>query len=176
VSFLLRKIRKNKWYKTETIAWLLPGEFQSDPLCDLATTENKLSVYRVEDDYSNLNRVVSALAANCDKIANFDYLLFEETILKEIGIKSEQIKGDTPDEIVNNCHLDLVELSAFRLVDLAKHALNKGKVYRFLPRKVTDLLAESIHKGFINRDKMRLKQEEMEKVNQSIQTLIAIDF
>lgn len=165
MSFLLRKIRKNKWYKTEDIAWLLPGEFQSDPLGDLATTENKLSVYCVEDDCSNLERVVSALAANCDKIANFDCILFEKTILNNIGIKSVPTKGDTPDEIVNNCHLDLVELSAFKLVDLAKQALNKGRVERFLSQRVTELLGDSIQKGYINKAKMRLKQPEIEKIN-----------
>ncbi|MEH1790342.1 MAG: hypothetical protein V7L23_33460 [Nostoc sp.] len=168
MSFLLRKVRKNKWYKTETIPWLRQGEFQSDPLCDLATTENKLSVYRVEDDCSNLSRVVSALAANSDKIANFDYILFEETILKDVGIKSEQTKADTADETVNNCHLDLVELPAFRLVDLAGQALNKGKVDRFLVQQVTSLLVDSIQKGYLNKSKIRLNAEEREKINRLI--------
>jgi len=163
-------VRKNKWYKTETIAWLLPGEFQSDPLGDLATSENKLSVYRVEDDRSNLGRVVAALAAKCDSIANFDYVLFEETILKEIGIKSEQTKGQTPDETVNNCHLDLIELSAFRLVDLAKQVLDRGEVGRFSLPEVTNLLVESIQKGYLNEAKMGLKPKEIEKINKLIQS------
>ncbi|MEH2154888.1 hypothetical protein [Nostoc sp.] len=170
MSFLLRKVRKNKWYKTETIAWLLPGEFQSDPLGDLATTGNKLSVYRVEDDCSNLERVVAALAANCDKIANFDYVLFQETILKDIKIKSEQTKGETPDETVNNCHLDLIELSAFRLVDLAKQVLDRGEVKRFLVREVTNFLADSIQKGYINKAKMSLNPKEKEKIDKLIQS------
>lgn len=169
MSFLLRKIRKNKWYKTETISWLLPGEFQSDPLCDLNTTENKLSVYRVEDDCSNLERVVSALAANCEKIANFDCILFDEKILNNVGIKSEQTKGDTPDEVVNNCHLDLIELSALKLVELAKQALNQGEVKRFLPQDITELLVDSIQKGYINKAKMRLKSTEIEKIDKLIQ-------
>ena len=170
MSFILRKVRKNKWYKTETVAWLLPGEFQSDPLCDLATSENKLSVYRIEDDCSNLERVVAALAANCDKIANFDCVLCEETILKDIGIKSEQIKGQTPDETVNDCHLDLIELSASRLVNLAKHLLDRGKVERFLPLDVTNLLVESIQKEYLNKAKINLKPGEMEKINKIIQS------
>ncbi len=170
MSFLLRKVRKNKWYKTETTVWLLPGEFQSDLLGDLATSGNKLSVYRVEHDCSNLERVVAALAANCDKIANFDYVLFEDTILKDIGIKSEQTKGETPDETVNNCHLDLIELSAFRLVDLAKQVLNRGKVERFSPSEVTNLLAESIHKGYLDKAKMCLKEKDIEKIDKLIES------
>ncbi|MEH2299367.1 MAG: hypothetical protein V7K88_10110 [Nostoc sp.] len=163
-------MRKSKWYKTETTAWLLLGEFQSDLLGDLATSGNKLSVYRVEDDCSNLERLVAALAANCDRIANFDYVLFEEKILKDIGIKSEHTKGETPDETVNNCHLDLIELSAFRLVDLAKQILDRGKVERFSPLKVTNLLADSIKKGYLNKAKMRLIPKEIEKIDKLIQS------
>ncbi|MHC5935486.1 hypothetical protein [Nostoc sp.] len=168
-------MRKNKWYKTETTVWLLPGEFQSDLLGDLATSGNKLSVYSVEHDCSNLERVIAALAANCDNIANFDYVLFEETILKDIGIKSEQTKGETPDETVNNCHLDLIELSAFRLVDLAKQILARGKVERFSLPEVTNFLADSIQKGYLNKAKIRLKQKEIEKIDKLIRSNSALN-
>lgn len=53
MAFLLRKIRKNRWYK-EQIEWLPDGELQADPLSDLGTKSNELSVYHVVIDESNL--------------------------------------------------------------------------------------------------------------------------
>lgn len=63
---ILRKIRKNRWYKTEEISWLPDNELQADALDDLRTKYNELSVYRIDENESNLDRVIAALATNTD--------------------------------------------------------------------------------------------------------------
>lgn len=168
MSFLLRKIRKSRW-DTDTHSWLNPGELQADCLSDMVTTHNKLSVYRIIDDKSNLKRVAAALAANCDYISTFDYLLFKEELLQTIGIKSEDTNGETADESVNSWHIDLVEISLPKLVDLAKTASKDGERKRIREKDIKQFLAESLRSGYINNnDKIKLNIEEIDKIKKLV--------
>jgi hypothetical protein len=72
MPFILRTIRKDRWYRIEDVPWLEEGDIHADPLADLNTKANELSVWLIEDDRSNLNRVVSALAATRTHISNLD--------------------------------------------------------------------------------------------------------
>lgn len=96
MPLVLRKIRKSKWYKTERVSWLEEGQLQADALADLKTTNNELSVWHIEDDKSNLEEVVAALAANCDDVSNLDYALFDQQLLSEIDIRIKATKGGSP--------------------------------------------------------------------------------
>jgi hypothetical protein len=77
MPLILRKIRKARWYQYDRsdFPWLLEEDIPADPLGDLATNDNELSVWQINDDKSNLPRVAAALAANCDDISNLDYAL-----------------------------------------------------------------------------------------------------
>lgn len=163
MPFLLRKIRKSRWY-TEDLSWLNSDELQADSLSDMVTTANKLSVYRINDDKSNLNRVAAALVANCENISNFDYLLFDELLLQILEIKSEETQANTPDESVNNWHLDLVELSLTKLVNLAIEASKKGEKKRILQNDIKQYLVDSFRKNYIDRAKVKLKSSEIKKI------------
>jgi hypothetical protein len=66
---------------------------------NLATKGNKLSVYLVDDDHKNLEQIVTALAAACDYISDFEFSLFAEGALHETSIKGEETAGDTPDPL-----------------------------------------------------------------------------
>ena len=68
MPLFLRIIRKAKWYKNEQVPWLPEGELQADTLTDLSTKSNELSVWHIEDDRSNLEQVVTALAAGRDHL------------------------------------------------------------------------------------------------------------
>ena len=87
MPFILRTIRKSKWYKHERVPWLVEGELQADALGDLRTSDNELSVWLVEDDESNLEQVVTALAVTRQRISNVDYALFDLQFLSELNIK-----------------------------------------------------------------------------------------
>jgi hypothetical protein len=89
VPLLLRGIRKRRWSTDTTdksISWLSNGEIQSDALGDLNTSNNTLSVWYVEDDQSNLDQVITALASNRDAISNLDYVLFDISLVNSIQI------------------------------------------------------------------------------------------
>jgi hypothetical protein len=81
VPFVLRKIRKAKWYKHQKVAWLKAGELQADAIGDLYTENNALSMWLVTDDKSNLQRVAAALAANCEYLGNLDYALLKVELI-----------------------------------------------------------------------------------------------
>jgi hypothetical protein len=157
VPLLLRAIRKNRWYTSDTIPWLPEGEIQADPLGDLATGHNTLSVWQVEDDKSNLEQVITALAANRDTISNLDYALFDLDLLSTIGIRVEVNEGATPYERANHWHRDLVELTATKLVKLAQVMLMNSNRERVLEKKILSLIKDAVQTGQI--DKARLSQK-----------------
>jgi hypothetical protein len=119
----MRGIRRARWYKQEIQPWLQKDEIPADPLGDLKTTGNGLSVYLIDDEKSNLGRVVCALAATRDRIQHFDYLLFDWDILLSTGITVKRSEGKTPDCAVNELHCDLAELSGQKLLALATDIL-----------------------------------------------------
>ncbi|MCI0490485.1 MAG: hypothetical protein L0229_28150 [Blastocatellia bacterium] len=164
MPFILRKIRKAKWYKSEGVPWLAEGDLQADALVDLATKGNRLSIYLVYDDRSNLERVVAALAtANTDYISDFEYALFDLSALEKIGIELEKIEGETPDAMVNSWHCDLVELSASKILALATIIRSQAKRKRILSRRVLELVESAIASQQI--DPTKLKPKLFEKIN-----------
>jgi len=166
---LLKKIRKNRWYKTEETAWLLDSEIQADALEDLRTKSNGTSVFHVNQAESNLYRVVAALAANSGFLSNFDFAIFNEELIAEIGIKIKKTPGDSPDEQVNNWHSDLLELSAQKLLTLATLIKTKSRIERINHMKVLNFIADSIINGQINRSDIKWEsQEDKDKLNNII--------
>ncbi len=155
MPFILRKIRKARWYQNGEIPWLAAGELQADPLADLATSDNTLSVYLIESDKSNLERVVTALAANCNKVSNLDFALLDLGVFSKLEIKVECAAGQTPDEQVNKWHRDLVELSAQKLIELAKAILSSAGKKRLSKRSLVRLIAEALEFNHISAAKLK---------------------
>jgi len=168
VPFVLRKIRKSKWYESESVPWLTKEDLQADALVDLATKGNRLSVYLVNYDYTNLEQVVTALAANCDYVSDFDFALVDHDALWELGIRLENSDGDTADSIVNSWHCELIELTAERIVALAGFIWKRAEKTRFLSKRVQHLLAYAMASGQIDRDKIRLGADSLAKVDRII--------
>lgn len=162
---VLRQIRKAKWYKHENVPWLAESELQADALGDLHTTHNELSVWYVEDNRSNFERIVAALAANRDRISNFDYALFRQEHLSEINIKVKHTEGDSPDEEANaTWHYDLVELPASKLMELAKAIQANAEIGRFSEKQILQLVAQTVASGHVDLDQTRLTEKEKDQV------------
>lgn len=155
MPLLLRAIRRNRWYTSDTVSWLPKGEIQADPLGDLATGNNTLSVWQVEDDKSNLEQVIAALAASRDTVSNLDYAIFDVDLLSSIGIKIEVNEGATPYEMANRWHRDLVELTATKLVRLAEAILVHSHRERVPEKKVLRLIKDAVQNGQIDKTKLR---------------------
>jgi hypothetical protein len=156
VPQLLRGIRQSRWYKKEASPFLEEGDIPADPLGDLSTTQNTLSVYVVNDD-SDISRIVTALAAKRQNFSNYDYILFDQSILSQLGIDIEENLGDTPDEEVNRKHCDLVGLSGLRLVELVRLMLvnsDEDDVGRVSKKDIEKWLKEGVTHDHLNLEKI----------------------
>ena len=111
----MRTTRQARWLKYPDLEWLSQDDIQSDALLDLRTEDNKLSVYKVENE-ADTERVIIALAATRENLSNLDYAVFEDSTLASTDITISQQNGETPDAEVNKLHYDLTNLTVRKLV------------------------------------------------------------
>jgi hypothetical protein len=166
MAYLLRKIRKARW--TQEVDWLLEEDLQADALGDLGTASNELSVYHVAENRDNLNQVIAALAVNTKESSNIDFALFDENLIAELGIKIKKSKGELADDQVNNWHSDVYEISASKLLVLAKSIKKKAAIDRKMPKEVLTVVADSLQNNLLDRTRVKWKTEDVEKVEEII--------
>lgn len=151
MPLFLRKIQKGRWRRDTGLSWLPEGSLPADPLADLNTQNNKLSVWHVEDDRSNLEQIVTALAANRDAVSNLDCMLIDQQILfSEMDVKVEDFAGDTKDAKANVWHRQLSEISAQKLVELARVIMQHAEKKRFSEHQVLALIKKATESGGID--------------------------
>jgi hypothetical protein len=151
-----------RWYKGLPPSWLeTPDDCPADSLNDFRTHDNSLSTFIVDDDRSNLNRIVAALAGTRPDIDKLDYLLFDLQTLSTSSVRTKKSRGDTPDEKVNEWHVDIIEVSGFKLVRLIS-AIRAGQYQtgRFLPKEIRQLIEQGVNSGEINRERLQAKIRE----------------
>ncbi len=165
MGYLLRKVRKNRWIKPTTFDWLLDDDIQADVLSDLGTKSNELSVYIVDDEKSNFQRIIAALAAGAQKPANIDYAIFKMELIELAGISSTQSLGTLPDEGVNKWHLDLCQLSAKKVLKLAKLILDNAEIDRVLKKRVMGYVASHMEQGTLDQDKINWDQKYISEID-----------
>src|SRR5262249_43401606 len=155
VPFILRTIRQGRWLANRSSE--THEERFARASYDLQLSEdNKLSVWYVEHDCSNLERLITALGANRDHLNNVDYILLDDQWLSELSIQCQQSDGNTPDQEVNTrWHHDLVGLSAEKHEALTKVLLEQGHIDRVLPKRLLALIEKAIELGHIDIERLR---------------------
>ena len=167
---LLRQLRiKNCWRTDEPLPWLGTGEVPADPLANFKTGNNTLSVFVVEGDRRRIERIAAAMAATATHLDDFEYVVFDQNVLQPVGIQIIKVEGDTVDSIVNDWHMDLVELSAAKVAELARILVPNCEPDMVTAKRVVEVLADIIASGSVSRqvvaehwrrdDKRLLKQE-----------------
>ena len=153
MAFIFRKLdRKAAFYR---VNWIRDGDVQGDALYDLRTSSNTLSVWMVDEDQANLNRIIAALAAGRQTLDKLDYALIERQRLDRLGIDIAKVNGVSGDEKANTLwHQDLRGLSGARLVDLAYLMQEHAKFGRVQKKRVAALIIDSLKKGFIRPDQV----------------------
>ena len=149
MPLLIKLDNKRMWDRPE---WLPAGEVPAEAVQDFRADGNELSVWYVEADRSNLDRVLTAIAANRDHFEKIDYAVFEDAVVDRCGITIRPTPGKVPDEHANRTwHRDLIELSGRKLVSLAE-CIADGIPERKPMAQVRDLLARAARDGHLNRE------------------------
>lgn len=145
MPLLLRTVRENRWHRETAARFLEQGDVPGDPLSDLNTQDNTLSVWVVAEDRSNIERIVRAVAVGRTGPSAMGYVLFSSELLADANI-SEPIAnpGATPDEHANQWHRDLVSLSGAKLVALARALLTRGETSTILRKRMRELVEDGI--------------------------------
>lgn len=155
MSLILRTLRKNKFIRELQPVWVAHDDIQADALKDLETSDNDLSVWLVADDLSNLNRVLAAVAANRDQLANIDFALISEEALSQLGILLRKTPSVTPDHEVSLLHRDISQLTARQVASLA-HAISKdAQLDRRSKSQIQAMLLVSITTNYIDRASLK---------------------
>ena len=157
MSYIFRQSKHTRWHHIhEKLPWLDENEIPADPLGDFVAGDNQISVYVIEDDLSNLDRLIAAMAANRQNLANYDYVLFSPEILEQADITIKKTNGLLSDDEANRWHLSLINLSATKVIKLVTYIwlspLTETK--RVLPNKLKDLIAQSVNSEFIPYDQV----------------------
>lgn len=155
MPLLLRTVRQNRWLKDAAAPFLAIDDVPADPVCDLTTQQNLLSVWEVAQDRSNIERIVRAVAIGRHEIASMGYVVFDSGLLPGAGIEIREKKGESLDEGANVWHRDLV-LSGNKLVALTKAILRHGESGAVLKVRLRQLVDEGIRDGQIP-EKLREK-------------------
>lgn len=134
--------------------WLLSGQFPAAPLRDLKPSVNSsISIWFIEDDRSNLSRIAASVAAGRNTLDKFDYALFEENLLTQVGVKLKKTEGGSKDTQANrDWHWDLIELTLDQLFKLAQLIHQSAVRDRFFDDEVAGFIEQAIKAGRIRRD------------------------
>ena len=155
---LLIRVDKPRWdWNTDNSPWVPPGDIPAAPLTDLRTSANsELSIWYIENNRSNLARIVAALAGTRDHSDKFDFALFPEAVLTQAQIRSKDSLGNSADRDANSSwHRDLVELTASKLSTLVKLIREQGEIERRFEKQVIELIADGVKQGWIEAQRLK---------------------
>lgn len=141
----------------EDKSWLQEDEIPADPLSDLHTKNNTLSIFLIDENKTDLERCIAAYATckSRGELREIDYLIFDEKLIKEVGITyRQQDDNNIIDEKIRKSHWNLYEVSSQKLVALANKVIVANNVDTLSIDQVCNLINDSISKGWINKQEI----------------------
>ena len=143
----VRKLEKAVWWDKEEGQAL--ESLGADALKNVATDDNELSIYEVEED-AHLPLILAALSSRRQHIKDAEYCLFDGAVLAEAGVKTKRTKGNTSCKLVNGLHYDLVDLTALSLTKFVLHAAHGGELDSIDKKQVLELIKSYVQSGEID--------------------------
>lgn len=157
MPLLLRRVHRAKWFVAAGEGQRPDDEVAAE---DFEDPDNEVSVWEVDADRSNLGRIIAALEATRNFLAdNFDYVLFDSVLATDLGIQVTKAHGDTPDHHANETwHHNLVGASMAQILALvhAIKALRPDDPATRLKgtRDVLPLLRQAIENGWMTTQQL----------------------
>ena len=157
MPFLLIAIRKQRWDEAAT-QFRAAADISADCLFNLHIRDNELSAWLVDDEKSNLNRILVALAATKDHPSHVDCITFDYGLPAQFNIKVRKTKGGTPDADANRLwHHDLIELSARQVAEFAVEIQRSGTTFRLREKLVGPLIRAGVNRKELDQTKINPK-------------------
>jgi hypothetical protein len=161
MPFVLRKISRAKWRDIQTHPAGVPPVplerlMRADVFSDLKTDNDLLSVWHIEDNLDNLENVLTALAANCERFTHVDYVLLGHDVIETLRIDTKLTDGASFDQNVNQWHRDLDIGTAGKLMELAREIYSRPDARQRMPeKKLKNLLLGAVSTGRIEKSKLK---------------------
>ena len=153
-------VKLRNWDEPTEASWLGELDLPADPIGDLRTKENSLSVWQINKDNSNLDLVVVALATNRVKLDKFEFGLFDEAIVRSLGIHAQFPGPSFPlphVPLANQWHRDLIHLTADKLVQLGRILFSALDKQLLLDTEVADKVRQIAQAGLIRPQRLNAK-------------------
>lgn len=152
MPFFLRVLSRGRWI-IDVRDPRVPDDLRADALGDLRSHADGLSVWHIEDDFSNLDDVIVALAAQRETLAALDYVLLDIDAVRATGGAIERSTGATKHTTANVHHRDLVELTIGHIIRLASLiGERRDDIVRRSRVEVGRLLERALDDGDIRQD------------------------
>jgi hypothetical protein len=158
VLYYIRVLDSKRYWDTkehDQLSWLNNDELPSDALLNVKTQNNSLSIYLLDDEGADLEKILCAHASTRDHINRIDYVVISEDMLLETGMELENTPGQTPVNYVNDLHHDIVHISADRLIGMVKSSIINGWICRLTPPKVKKLIKSHVDIGTIKLEQLK---------------------
>lgn len=161
MPLLLRRIVIERWDAAVTH---LDSPLPSDPLADLVTKGGRLSLWLVMDNRANIDRLITAVAANAGVVSNVPFVLIQQSLLEEHHFQIVESKGNTPLPEAVNEHRDVVDLDATRLIEVAELFRRHGDFNEYSELRVRELLADAVNGRRLRKQDLKKDvQEHLER-------------
>lgn len=157
MAFLVRKVARAKWPEELCNTTDIPG----DAIADLRTTNNTLSLWRIESE-DELEKAALALSASSktERIENVSLVWIPEKDFEEKGLVLDKSSaGDTVISDLVNTHCDLCDLSYGSLGTVAstimKGILKEGHYKRYSKKEIKTFLVNAYLENKIEESKCK---------------------
>lgn len=161
MSFLVRKISRAKWSPSNIND--NPFDIPSDTITkDLKSTTNTLSVWEVLN-VSSIDEAVLAIVSSGDRIDTIDIVWIPKNELVSKKIDCISTPGATPITSLINNHVDLSNLTYFKIGLFAESIMNNissSNIKRYNKSALKKLFNSSIQNGVFAKTDLPLRMQE----------------
>lgn len=159
MPFYLRAINKNRWHRNTSLSLLPEHEIPAQALYDLVPRpEENLSLWHIDDEKQNLNRVAAAIASSRERIDKFDYALFAQEVIGNLGITIVQSAGKSPDDYANTSwHWEVINFTANQAVRLAEKIYVGAEIERKSQVTIKNLIHQGIESEHLQKRRISPK-------------------
>ncbi|WP_139202990.1 hypothetical protein [Pseudoxanthomonas sp. GM95] len=121
----------------------------------MSPDEGRISFYKLSNNGPSAPEIAVALSASRKTLDDAEWCQIDHAAIQNIGLAIDPKAGETPSQIVNAEHVDLVGLKLTSLNDLIVACLKSNKKHRLGMWEVAVEIEDAINAGRIDRDKIQ---------------------